>query len=83
MTNIPAERNPGQVIAIENFASLSKVMSLKMQQHYDLADKRKVAVAAARDVGVSAKDLADAAGISVQAVYKLFKDADRQVAGTE
>lgn len=76
MTETPAELTPEQKIAMDDFANLSKAMSTKMEQHNQLAERRRAAARTLRDLGVPATAMAKTAGVSVQAVYKLLQQAE-------
>jgi hypothetical protein len=73
MNTSPDDLTPEQRLALDNFANLSKAMALKMDQHNELAEKRKQAGRVLKDLGVGATVMAKAAEISVQAVYKLLQ----------
>lgn len=66
-----------QRVALDHFANLTTVMAKRQQQVEELGAERRQAAQVVKDLGVPVSDMAKAAGIGVQAVYKLLGSMPR------
>lgn len=65
-----------QRIALEHFVNLTEIMSKRQEQIEELGVQRRAAARRLKDSGVPVVDMAKAADIGVQAVYKLLSRND-------
>lgn len=67
-----SDRTPEQQAALDNFVNLTEIMSKRQQQVEELGRLRREAAIVLKESGVTVADMAKAAGIGPQAVYKLM-----------
>lgn len=74
MANTDSELTPDQQTAMENFANLTTMMNRKAEQIVKLGLERRKIGDRLVELGITKSAMAKRAGISEQAVYKMFRE---------